>query len=108
MKSLAIIPLSLLLAAPSDSTRPVYLGAPPVRYYHGETVGVVIYSNDPEIACGGPYADRIVYGCFNYTKKGVPVTVLPNPCLWAEREFYATLACHEASHQKGWPGDHPL
>jgi len=45
-----------------------------------------------------------ILGCTDMQNRA---TVLPNPCLYGDREEYARLACHELGHANGWPRDHP-
>lgn len=105
----ALIPMALALAAPTENTRPIYAGMPPPRYW-GEAVAVVFYVNDIVKHCGADVPEGItIRACTRITTKGTPVIFLPNPCLYGlAGEAYATLACHEKAHVRGWEGDHPL
>ena len=42
-------------------------------------------------------AGRTAIACASDT-----VMVMPEPCLWADRDQYAELVCHELGHVRGW------
>lgn len=108
--------LLTLLAAPvlvSSAPPPQHTadaGQPPIEYW-GENVAITVYSNNPGQTCPGRVTsgeDSVVLGCTYITDSGVPIIVLPNPCLFdMETEFFALIACHEKGHLNGWPGHHP-
>lgn len=95
----------LLSAAPVDP-RTINDGTPPVRY-HADNAAVVYFLNpaDLQIACGGPAPPGYVFAGCSGQKNGVPIIVLPNPCLF-DSQSYAHIACHELGHRNGWPGTH--
>lgn len=103
--ALALAPL-LLIGAQDGPQGPVYAGNAPARY-QGDNAAVTLYASDVSQFCPTPAPGNIVLGC-SYTRDGIAVIVLPNPCILADVEFYALIACHELGHRNGWAGDHPL
>lgn len=75
-------------------------GDMPPMEYRGDSVSAVIFTSDVGRYCG--YSDdpsRVIVACA-YTNKNV--TIMPNPCKFADREFYALVMCHEQGHQNLW------
>lgn len=99
------IALAALLALGAADARPVYSGLPPFRFM-GDGAAFTIYTVNVEAFCGPPTPGHVILACAKKRKGGIPVMVLPNPCLFPEERF-ATLACHEKAHVAGWAGDHP-
>lgn len=50
-------------------------------------------------ACGAKLEDKII-ACVDAI--GGKRITMPNPCHYADREFYALILCHELSHLNGW------
>ncbi|HVL29543.1 MAG TPA: hypothetical protein VM326_02335 [Sphingomicrobium sp.] len=77
--------------------------APPERF-QGEGWAVVITARQAgvETLCGKAAAGRTV-ACALTDRR---IVVTPNPCLFATREWYAAILCHEIAHLNGWSGEH--
>ncbi len=106
MKTLAALALALLPAqavpqalAPNST---LYSSAPPPMRFRGDTVATVIFLRDVSRACGTSVRPGyVILAC----AKGSTI-VMPDPCILADREFYARIMCHEISHVRGWPATH--
>lgn len=105
MKALAcLVPLVLLGADALPLPEP-NSDVPPVRF-RGEAASVVIFANDVTQFCNTPpRPGYVLLGC-QFERNGVPIIVVPNPCVLADRELYARIACHEKAHSIGWSGEH--
>lgn len=76
----------------------------PPQEYQKSTAARVIFTDPSGIGkmCGvAKEAGQLILACQGEIK-GMPVIVLPNPCLWPEPEFYAAVVCHELGHVNGW------
>ena len=84
---------------------------PPERFRGGvNSVGVIFAP--PEVVsklCGKGMppvpAGMQIMACTYVTRHG-EVTILPDPCDYGDKEYYAKLVCHERAHQQGWPAMH--
>lgn len=75
---------------------------PPQRY-QGDVAVVTVFSRQAIIEqCG---AEAIVACAKTYTN-GTVILFVPNPCVLAGKELYATILCHEIGHVSGWPATH--
>lgn len=81
--------------------------APPQRF-QGDKVAVVVFGGRPviEYLCGKPNADGVGPIACTGEKKHTTVMALPNPCAFADFDFYAAIVCHELGHANGWPASH--
>ncbi len=34
------------------------------------------------------------------------LVIMPSPCIYADKEYYAKILCHELGHVNGWGGNH--
>lgn len=83
-------------------------GLPPIQY-QGNSVSVLQTVDNPntEENCGKAPEGSVILACTHTDKKaGVSTVTMPNPCLFADTEFYAKLLCHELGHVNGWNRTH--
>lgn len=88
---------------------------PPVRFQQldGGTVAAVAFvpiEAVPRLCAklGTPvFADYVTRGCTVRRSDGLPMIIMPNPCL-APGPYMspAYVACHEIGHANGWTGTH--
>lgn len=87
--------------APPPNSTPYSSATPPVRY-QADNVAVVFFVNDVSPLCGKSDNPKYtILACQSGEK-----IALPNPCRFAEREFYARIVCHELGHRNGWAALH--
>ena len=101
-----IAALAILLTSSAAGETPYSTSAPPLRF-QGDSLAMVYFTSDVEAVCGPSDPGTKIIACTQPLKKGGHLVTLPNPCLWADSEFFARIACHEAGHVLGWPGNHP-
>lgn len=97
--------LSLLLAlalVPTSSAVPPAvdrLKLMPPAHYRGDAAASVVFRDQSKLEelCGKAPTGKMWLGC----QEGKTV-VLPNPCPYADREWYAFIVCHEVGHLNGW------
>lgn len=107
MKALMLFAAAPLMLAQSQTSHgPLFAGMPPHRF-QGDGASVVIFASDVTRYCGPAPAGYVKLGCQG-TKDGVPIIVLPNPCIVGDREAFARIACHEGAHRNGWGGNHEI
>ena len=113
MKTLLALLAAPLLAAPSVPTHnpvtehgPIFAGRPPERFMR-EQGGIILFVGDVTQMCGPAPAGYTKYGCAFENDNGIPVMVVPHPCL-VVGDFYADLLCHEQGHWAGWSGNHEI
>lgn len=113
--SLVLIPAILLASLSTSEDRVQTYRAsviPPVEYQGPVTAEVNFASpDDVNRSCWAglgkePPKDEILWAC---AKRGGIIgagwILAPNPCLYAERERFAKIMCHEQGHLNGWRHD---
>lgn len=100
MKSLAALAAAVLLAAPSEPPR--WSNAIPPERFQRTGLVPVLFIPQPGIAgaCGGagePPEGLVIVACTVTLESGARLVVMPDPCPFAEADYYARIMCHEAS-----------
>lgn len=110
--------LAALVAASAPPAPPIrhsgtFRGDPaeiiPPERYQGDVGAIVIFGNRDVIAgmCGAPNAQGVGPIACTHSEPGtVPIIAFPNPCLFAAKDVYAALLCHEVGHANQWPATH--
>lgn len=78
----------------------------PPSAYQGPNAALVIFAGADAVQslCAGSASlkqGQMFLGCMG-AKDGMPIIVVPNPCLMPETDFYAGIVCHELGHENGW------
>lgn len=85
---------------------------PPIKYQVNPKASVIVIvdNTNSKEACGVAEPGWRLMACTMMTDKGVPVLLMPNPCLYPEAvsdiHSYAHLLCHEFGHVNGWNTEH--
>ena len=111
-KAIAAIAVAILCVSATASEGRWSNSIPPERFQKTGVVAVAFIP--PELiaeACGikDVPEGKVVVACTRRFKKGAPIIFMPNPCLVAEVDYYARIACHENAHAiGGWSGNHEI
>ncbi|MBB3990303.1 hypothetical protein [Croceicoccus naphthovorans] len=117
--ALLVAPVATAVAAPPtptinapDFTDPTDPHLPPVQFRSSKVKPTILFAHPDvvNIACRPnlghpiPPGSRII-ACAAQTGKDQGVLIMPDPCLYAETDWYAYVLCHENAHisgEKGW------
>ena len=83
--------------------------APPMEY-RGPATAIVAFTTPEEVSrvCGKddpPPPGLQIVACSWPGKFAEGVVIMPDPCAWADTEYYAKIQCHENAHLRGWVHD---
>jgi hypothetical protein len=95
------------------TTVPNYSNSLPPLKYQGNpppAVIIVVDNTNSKDACGVAEKGWRLMACEGSGPNGVPVLIMPNPCIypeaWKDPYSYAHLLCHEFGHANGWNAKH--
>ena len=99
-----IIAAALALAPHSTATSDAL---PPLRYQQNmAAVMVTVHPSMLAEACNVKVPPGYTLMACSFEDQGTPVIIMPNPCLFADGDYYARILCHESGHVNGWPATH--
>jgi hypothetical protein len=93
------------------ATAPYSNDLPPEKYQGNPPPSVIIIvdNTNSKNTCGVAQPGWRLMAC-EFNKKGTPVLLMPNPCIYPEAQkdpySYAHLLCHEFGHANGWNATH--
>lgn len=95
--------------APILQSRSPSMVEPAPHIFRGlPTVALISFDNPVEVdglcakTAGRPRPESILLACARQQGPGFGNITMPDPCPYADYEYFAALMCHELAHLHGW------